>query len=755
MDEHRSHPYLQYLRIERFGRFTDHTVGPFGPHLNIVFGGNEAGKTTLASFVGGVLFGWEDARGNRNTYKPAGADRAGSLFFAVPDAAAEGTQADGAEPASRAASSGETPETLVLFRERNADGLQGDVELAADIDRDTFRTMFSLNSDELRSLRNTTDTTAKLLTAGAGTGSSPAHALAHVNERLAAFTSRAASAEQSIPRLAARKNELRRAQQEASDEADQWRAQDRELHGLEPEREAMAQRVEEINRLIENLTAAKSSLEALSDEQGKLQDERDTARAAEAEARDHARAREARVPRPLARMTSSEDRALRDRLDALAAREARQAHSVEVARANYASSAAVYEALLETDNAATDRRRARSKRSMQMAFLVVVPAVLFLLGVPLFIVGRDRGSLSYMAIGAALSVFAGLLALGGFVTLFRPDKEGAARKQRFDDAQWVMVQDKKKLEACQAAEADLARELEAELVEVGLGAAAGSLRQARMLLDEAQEVRAAVALDDQRQQAAAARAARAEQRLREIAGEKAALLERVGLEVDSDAVAIDEELEHRTRQRAGLMETFESMNRRSGELASVLAQARHEQTYDRCKLETQQVSTRLDEAKTDFARLLLAKRMLEAAIATWESKRQPEVYAKASRLLSLMTEGRWTEVVLTAEGTLEVVDAVKCRRAPVHLSLGTCQQLYLALRIALLTSADNVGRAIPILADDILVNFDEHRRTGAARALAELAETRQVILFTCHEDVARALKKAAKQQGRPATLIDL
>ena len=729
MAEQRSHPYLQYLRIERFGRFTDHTVGPFGPHLNIVLGGNEAGKTTLASFVGGVLFGWEDARGNRNTYKPVGADRAGSLFFAVPEALEEKSSTADADLAARGDGTGAPPETFVLFRGRNADGLQGDVELAADIDRDTFRTMFSLNSDELRGLRNTTDTTAKLLTAGAGTGSSPAHALAHVNERLAAFTSRAASAEQSIPRLAALKNELRHAQQEASDQADQWRAQDRELHELEPEREAMAQRVDESNRFIENLTAAKSALEALNAEQEKLQEEIDTARAAEADARNHARNRQARVPRPLAQITAAEDRALRDRLDALGAREARQAHSVEVARANYASSTAVYEALLETDNAASDRRRARSKRSMQTAFLVVVPTVLFLLGVPLFIMGRDRGSLSYMAIGAALSVFAGLLALGGFVTLFRPDKEGTARKQRFDDAHWVMVQDKKKLEACQGAEADLAREVEAELVEVGLGAAAGSLRQARMLLDEAQEVRTAVALDDQRQQAAAARAVRAEQRLREI--------------------------EHRARQRTGLLETFESMNRRSGELASALAQARCEQDYDRCKLETQQVSTRLDEAKTDFARLLLAKRMLEAAIATWESKRQPEVYAKASRLLALMTEGRWTEVALTAEGTLEVVDAVKCRRAPVHLSLGTCQQLYLALRIALLTSADNVGRAIPILADDILVNFDERRRAGAARALVELAETRQVILFTCHEDVARALKKAAKQQGRPAALIDL
>ena len=66
-----------------------------------------------------------------------------------------------------------------------------------------------------------------------------------------------------------------------------------------------------------------------------------------------------------------------------------------------------------------------------------------------------------------------------------------------------------------------------------------------------------------------------------------------------------------------------------------------------------------------------------------------------------------------------------------------------------------MGRASPILADDILVNFDEQRRLGAARALVELSEQRQVILFTCHEGVARALGKAAKQSGRPATVINL
>lgn len=721
-------PFLEHVRMERFGRFHDRAVGPFGRHLNIVFGPNESGKTTLASFVAGVLFGWEEARGNRNTYKPAGADRAGALFYS-----------DG----------------RVLSRARNADGLQGSVELVEDIDRDTFRTMFFLNSDELRSLRNTTDTTAKLLTAGSGTSSSPAHALAHLNERLAGFTSRAAAAEQSIPRLLEERNALREKQKVASEEADRWRSQDRELHELEPERAAMAERVEESNRMIEALSSARTAVEALEAEQGKLarEEERlaETERAAEAELK----RLEQSVGSRLASLTASEDRSLRDRLDALASQQARLSHGTDVARTNYTSSAAVYEALLETVSEEDDQIHARSKRRIQMAFCIVLPAVLFLLGVPLFIEGRDHGSLSYLAIGFLLSVFAAILVVAGFIVLFRPNKEDASRKQRFDDAHWVMVQDKKKMEACQAEEEQFSFRVAQELADVGLGAAEGSIRQARGLLDEARDVRSDMALCRQRQQSAAARRTQGRQRLAEIASERAAAIERAGLSSAASLGDIEQEYERRLLQRTGLLETFEAMNHRAGELASILAHGEAAEDFDRCKIAVQQASTRLDEAKADFARLLLAKRMLEAAIATWESKSQPEVYARASRLLSLMTDGRWTEVSLTPEGTLQVIDAVKTVRSPVHLSLGTCQQLYLALRIALLTSADNVGRSIPILADDILVNFDERRRIGAARALVELAESRQVILFTCHEGVLRALKKAAKQSGRPATVIEL
>ena len=34
------------------------------------------------------------------------------------------------------------------------------------------------------------------------------------------------------------------------------------------------------------------------------------------------------------------------------------------------------------------------------------------------------------------------------------------------------------------------------------------------------------------------------------------------------------------------------------------------------------------------------------------------------------------------------------------------------------------------------------RRVGAARALAELARTRQVILFTCHEEIVESMRSA-------------
>ena len=155
------------------------------------------------------------------------------------------------------------------------------------------------------------------------------------------------------------------------------------------------------------------------------------------------------------------------------------------------------------------------------------------------------------------------------------------------------------------------------------------------------------------------------------------------------------------------------------------------------------ISMRIEELEDKSGVEVAGRGVLHLSVLMETMRREGfefQVDRQASRLLSLMTDGRWVKVVMTPEGRLQVMDAVKTEREPVHLSLGTCQQLYLALRIALLMTADNVGRSVPILADDILVNFDARRRIGAARALAELSRTRQVILFTCHEEIVESMR---------------
>ncbi|MDO4291365.1 MAG: AAA family ATPase, partial [Eggerthellaceae bacterium] len=52
-----TNPYLKHVKIDSFGAMGGRVVGPLDAQLNVVYGENEAGKTTLASFLGGVLFG--------------------------------------------------------------------------------------------------------------------------------------------------------------------------------------------------------------------------------------------------------------------------------------------------------------------------------------------------------------------------------------------------------------------------------------------------------------------------------------------------------------------------------------------------------------------------------------------------------------------------------------------------------------------------------------------------------------------------
>jgi uncharacterized protein YhaN len=139
----------------------------------------------------------------------------------------------------------------------------------------------------------------------------------------------------------------------------------------------------------------------------------------------------------------------------------------------------------------------------------------------------------------------------------------------------------------------------------------------------------------------------------------------------------------------------------------------------------------------------LAVRLVDLARERYERLHQPDVVKTATPLFSRMTDGRYTRLsVPLGGGSITVVSDSDQVHDVAELSRGTAEQLYLALRVGLISSFGEQAPHLPVLMDDVIVNFDPERRDGAAVAIAELAARRQVIFFTCHPDTAEVLERA-------------
>src|SRR6185295_18779259 len=123
-------------------------------------------------------------------------------------------------------------------------------------------------------------------------------------------------------------------------------------------------------------------------------------------------------------------------------------------------------------------------------------------------------------------------------------------------------------------------------------------------------------------------------------------------------------------------------------------------------------------------------------------ERQPEVLRQASSFFNVMTEQRYVRVIAPLDGgDIQVERADGVRLGPQVLSRGTAEQLYLSMRFALVREYANHVDPLPVVFDDIFVNFDPTRSRTSLKALRELSTTHQVLLFTCHPHLVRQIEE--------------
>jgi uncharacterized protein YhaN len=187
-------------------------------------------------------------------------------------------------------------------------------------------------------------------------------------------------------------------------------------------------------------------------------------------------------------------------------------------------------------------------------------------------------------------------------------------------------------------------------------------------------------------------------------------------------------------------------DRRAGIAAKVDATSRDRST-EALQVELADVEHQL-AAQLDRRRLLeRTGLLLEETRLTVARDHQPPVLRDASHWLARLTDGRHTAITTTIdEARLEVHDRDGSVWKPERLSRGTREQVFLALRLALVRDLQRHGVPLPLVMDDALVNFDDERARAAARVLVEFVSDqpgeRQMLVFTCHAHVAEIFAEA-------------
>jgi uncharacterized protein YhaN len=67
------------------------------------------------------------------------------------------------------------------------------------------------------------------------------------------------------------------------------------------------------------------------------------------------------------------------------------------------------------------------------------------------------------------------------------------------------------------------------------------------------------------------------------------------------------------------------------------------------------------------------------------------------------------------------------------MSDGTREQLFLALRLGYIETHCDKGTPCPVILDDVLMAFDDKSAASTLRALRDLSQKTQVLVFTHHE----------------------
>jgi uncharacterized protein YhaN len=195
------------------------------------------------------------------------------------------------------------------------------------------------------------------------------------------------------------------------------------------------------------------------------------------------------------------------------------------------------------------------------------------------------------------------------------------------------------------------------------------------------------------------------------------------------------------RELRALNERIESLTERERAIhIDVTERTAGRRSLNEVEEERAAVEARLADLELELEAASHAAALIEEFARDKHARIAPRLAAAAGRFLHAITNGAYAEVLVSHDFRVgvRVPQTNKLTDEPERrLSKGTVDQIYFALRLALVQALSTGNERIPLLLDDPFANYDDARLENALRLLLEVGEEHQVLLFTCRGDLAQ------------------
>ncbi|MCA9021057.1 MAG: hypothetical protein KDA74_13000, partial [Planctomycetaceae bacterium] len=181
-----------------------------------------------------------------------------------------------------------------------------------------------------------------------------------------------------------------------------------------------------------------------------------------------------------------------------------------------------------------------------------------------------------------------------------------------------------------------------------------------------------------------------------------------------DAEANAEQLEMLNLELEDIEQDLVTTAENMGRLKQDYQNAKTDRSAVQLRFQREQILEQIRQASQEWFTTELSAVGLQKLQSEFERTSQPETLAIASDYLRQLTNGKYTNIWTPLGEQYPKVDDNEGHTLTVsELSSGTREQLFLAIRLAMVERFRNNGVELPMVLDDVLVNFDQSRTQAA------------------------------------------